>query len=439
MPAPPLDGPRLAGDRTLWVDGPYLGQGYRLWSQGVGARTLLRTESASAPGAALVPRIAASSELTALTVARIETGAELRYPHPAGPSPWSAPEDVLLAGSGADFERISACQRRDEFPSQIDVDGATAVYRVCGVVDGIEIRDFATGFTRSIAGARAPRIAGRYVAWLTGAQPPSQLENHSDVVVYDRKADAVAYTVPASAFPYVIRSLDIQDDGTAVVAYVARIRGGLPQATAAWASVAEPRLHSLSVRDAESYNVRISGGRVAFIRGTARSGFVRSGQLGVVGLTGAERVISKGVEDYVGRGLLDFDGSRVAWTTLTCAGIAIREGSADQSVKPASGSCPLGSLRRATINNRGVRLGLSCRGLAPEGCTAGVVLTASSERFLVARGRLQGGRSRTLRLLSRARAALGQRGALRVAMRASVLDAVGRQQRRRGTLLLRAR
>jgi len=164
------------------------------------------------------------------------------------------------------------------------------------------------------------RVAGRYAAW----------EAAGDIVVYDRATSSEAYRIP-DVWPgiYDDKSLDLQADGK-IAFHFRKGLGRRFEANVAWASPAEPFAHRLPVSDDGTYVVKMDNDRVVFVRDAARLVskprhlITRTGELGMVGLTGGERVLARPVESSAFGEFFDFDGGRVAWQERTCQGAQLR-------------------------------------------------------------------------------------------------------------------
>lgn len=305
----PFDGPRLAGDRLVWIDHSPDGS-YQLEEQRIGAQ---RSSVLFGAQPFRIRRVRAFG-------AYLETsGEEVLLSHE--PSSRTRPKGTFRVFEDGALQRLgpARCVTCQDSGPRLDISGSMAIYPASRR-GAAEIRDLADATSEPIVvdGARDHfRIAGRYAAW------ESALDG--DIVVYDHVQRSEAYRVPGALrgadFGTVdLTSLDLQADGK-----VAFSTGDGLQPLG-WASPAEPYVHRLPVRSFRPHQVKLHGDVVVFLRFEAR--FVeglggRFGVLGAVPLGGEARVLARAVESDGRSAYFDFDGHRVAWQERTCSGARV--------------------------------------------------------------------------------------------------------------------
>ncbi len=168
----------------------------------------------------------------------------------------------------------------------------------------------------------------------------------------------------------------MQTDGK-VAFYFTETVGNQARARVAWASPAEPFPHRLPVREDVSYWLTINDDQVVFVRHDVRRFGRRSGlttnvgELGMVGLTGTERLLVRPVVSASFEEFFDFDGERVAWQARGCRGVLLRSKPLDElvtnsRVRPFRRASPcrllLEERPRTRRRARFVRLPVDCSG-----------------------------------------------------------------------------
>ena len=304
----------------------------------------------------------------------------------------------------------------------VDVSGSEVFYWDCERQSGV-VHDVRTGATESIPGVfdRGLRLAGRYAAW----NDPHRGAREGSVVVYDRAARAVAYEVEIPPEVGSLVDLDLQDDGTVVMAY-----GG----DVAWATDAEPFAHTVSLPVA-TYGVRIANDRIGFARLWPMSDDEATTELGYISLDGVrEHVVASGAvsaHDFdAGIGDFDFDGRRFAWHSYACRSTLLRVTSLGRRVDGFNRHCRLRFERRPLVRGRRVVMRIDCAFFQYDTCRARDVRVRLGRR-LVASGRT----SRAVRLTPRGRKLL--RRTRRVRVVATLRDDAGRKERRTARIRLR--
>jgi len=430
----PAIGPRLGGETVLWIQ-PTADGGFVLKRgalSGGEPESVIRTRGRR--GYAPRVRLIASETQVILQRALVE-----KLPPPQGPSEIVDLGTNRLLGDGR-LERLApAAAGVGAFSSRdFDVTRDTVIFPSGS--RQATVRDFGSGGAqdRRIDGVGSNlRISGRYAAWVDS-------EGSGDVVVYDHQQGSEVYRVVAgTSLPG--GQLDLQEDGKVAFTYQAS-----PDKSAlAWASPQAPVLHPLPVAARRHYWLKLAGDTVAFERSDGRGG-----ELGIVPLSGPERILVRPVlTPNDAEELFDFDGTRVAWLTERCNGFEVRHSRLDELLRRPNlvrrRQCPLRLRRRPTVDRRGnLILRLSCVGFE-RGCT-GVRFSLRTARAYrvgarrLARGtplrvvRRSAGRDGgvRLRLEPTGRRLLRQAGPVRLKVAALIFD-LETGERRRTTILVR--
>jgi hypothetical protein len=334
------------------------------------------------------------------------------------------------------------CEDADSPVASIDASGDTVAHFSCagGSVGPFVFDDFSTDPPRSEStdvGGLGARIAGRFLAFLDGAQaePTAPGAFPYGVSVYDRVSHQIVYHVPADSLGSGVRNLDVQDDGKVAIAYVDPLREGeQPHTRIGWASIDAPTLHPLPIKRAGSYNVRIAGNVIAFERGLDSSGEFTPASVGLVALDGKARVVARNGEASVALSSFDYDGSRLAWWSYGCRKPKIEHLSASARSGPGLNrrGCKL-RLRRppAVIHGKRVRLHVDCFGFYDCSVSKLTITLPRRPRTLIATGR-----GSSARLTAFGRSLLRRRSRLEVRVQATITDAAGRREHRAARLTL---
>jgi hypothetical protein len=431
--APPLDGPVLYGKRVLWATPITTGFGGFVLRQAPPsgpASTVARFRDTGG-GHGLFPQLAASPS-------RVVLAATLADPDTA----WSL-ESIYTAPVGGAFETLARdCNLYDDpqLPRAVDVSGELVVYwRRCGEQPGGAIvRDYSGSPPAEEVIARARpfglRVADRYVAWLEDCCGSPSIA--SGIAVYDRVTRSIAYEIPRAAVPGELHSLDLQSDGTVAFSYASADGVG---GKVGWASIAEPRVHTLLLPRGFSYEVRIAGGRIGYEGGRqSGAGYVSLATIGVSDLGGHTRVLGNLGEGSLYTDDFDFDGRRLAWWSYGCTRALIRTAdvSAAARLSPPRKGCALRFTRAPTRTGNELALHVNCFGFALSSCSARrVVITTrrAHDREVVGRGRT----AAHVKLTSVGRRLLRHRTRLRVYIHATLRDSAGRREARVGGAVLR--
>lgn len=437
-----VGGPRLAGGDVVWTEPDPANGGYRL-VRGLADGSTQEFARLEGPGRRFDANPVVAASESQVFVRQLFTSPQTREPEffEFG----GVPDGATVRVVGGALEPVGPAGYRIRSPG-VDVSGEVAIFPAANALRAT-IRNFGSPSTpdRTVEGVEGPvSIAGRYAAWAEAR----------DVVVYDWQAGTEAYrvrgVVSESLSSFDIESVDIQADGKVAFVYPVVVDESVPSRVG-WASLDEPFLHPVRLREGPSYFVRLAGDTIAFARGpgfpTARA------ELGVVGLFGGERTLVSPVEQEFFGVLFDFDGARLTWQTRTCDGARVSVATvADLTARPQLAQlerCPLVVYGRPRVTRRGhVALRLDCTGFNASECFhRGLrIRTARTERLggrRVRKGTSIGFRfSPVQRAVARVRLnRLGRRLARkRGPLRVTVLIIRGDdtlQQRRRTTLALR--
>lgn len=422
----PAAGPALTPSRVVWGES-LPGGGIRILSadaQG-DTRTLLRQDSA--PSYALSGRLRASADRLVLELTSGFTGCSDKYcdPPPA--------QSTILAGTlDSPFQSLSAAPCSSAFNgAQDDVDGNTVVYRDSTCSGGAWI-DFGAADPSAHqlpSPVSLPRIAGRFIAWVTPANVPGlERYKNNDIVVYDRLAAAEVYRVRADSLKGGVSSLAVLADGTIVYTVV----GDYGYGALAWASPGDPSPHVLreGLYDEVVKVFGRAGGGVAIAQVLPTG--VQS--VGVLSLDGGTNFIGNALA-RAGIDPVGFDGNRIAWTSVGCESTTIHVRSLDEP--PANSvqtPCPLRLAAPPTARGHAINLALDCTGFGSPCQSAGVVVTArlGGSSYPVVVAKLSGAkRTPALVPLTRAGRRLARRRSrARVTVRATEIGPNGRAENR---------
>lgn len=370
----PVAGPVLAGERVIWATGRSAGSvaTVRLGGGGSAAKTVAvfeRRDPDVRYGVDLV--LAASAQRIAVDTAFSDLFPDPRAAAPTMARPFSGPVGRALR----------ALADECVFPDLSGVDplGAVAVsenvvaYRGPGC-DRLAVRDLSDPSAPVLSlpnDASAPRVAGRYIAYLQGPMRGDQPGEFNAIVVIDRVTQQEVYRVPAGALAHLILGLSLDRDGTIVVTYQSSQRLGSPRRMGiATASPQQPPLRPL-LPDSGYYSARVAGGRVVVVRQPGlSSGNVTNGRLELVDpASGQRRTLASPVEDGY-RPRFDFDGQRVTWLSRTCTSVRVNVAALDATPGPGRepGHCRLRLTRAPVIKKNRLKLRFSCAGLRAD-CT----------------------------------------------------------------------
>ncbi len=296
-------GPALAGNAVVWGEESGGSGSLYQWTRQRGERVLYSSDSL-----ALTRPLAASR--TFLAFERSYPGCK---PQPNFVCPQV--EDALVGPTHGPFRTLIR-PRKCSMPTlgnTLALDGGVAAYLELDCAAQrlrVVVRD--VGHTKAprvvqegaVSGGccRDVAIAGRFVAW----------SDRSDVAVYDRLANRIAYRAhigPRTGID-VDLGFDLQQDGKVAVAYrlVEVARAG-PTAIA-WLSPSSPRVHVLPLRGSDT-RIRIGDDRIVFDR------FVkpRKSVLVVANLAGRAEAVAGFAPPVRIRTGFDFDGQHIAWAS----------------------------------------------------------------------------------------------------------------------------
>lgn len=422
---PPAYGPMLSGSRAVWAERRRDG-GFDVQVATAGGSASLLLSFHPPPGGALIPELAASPSRVVVASGVGEAG-------PRGAS-WGA-RDVYTAAIGASAEQLgSRCDifGTPDLPRAVDVSGNALVYPRCdGDGQYVHVRDYSTAapVDEQVPGAQPGgglRIAGRYVAWLDNGG--DEVANVTGITVYDRLAGRISYHIKKGSVGQGVHELDLQTDGKLTFSYQTSDGQRI-----AWASPAEPRRHTLPLRNANPYDVRIAGDRIAFQVGpTVFAGAVFPATIGITDLEGHARTLAKRAEGGLFSEDFDFDGTRLAWWSYGCSHALIHQvaASAPPSFTPPRSGCPLRFTSSPRLESGGHRLRLfvNCFGF-DGGCgLRDTLITAKRDGKRIVVG--SQGRGARVQLTSKGRDLIARPGSLRVRVATTLVDLAGRDERR---------
>jgi hypothetical protein len=316
----PVAGPTLLGKQVGWV-APRHDEGGDLIEakSGKSPRRIQTFSPGPSPGEGVQPvlgfEVAGSTSDAELFVSR----------HCISENPANGCGNSLNVLTGAVGSPLNAIEHCEGFPSWllggIDVSGRLAAFPRC---DGkLIVRDLSGNRPDLVLGTQTHtgRIAGRYVAWIDGPyDPASSPRNAASIVVYDRRAAAVAYTIPQTEIAGQVRSLALEGHGRIAVSFDPKPDDTRVQAVVKWASPDHPHLRRVPVPIRPYYLLKIAGGRIAFLR-SKNNPDAPNDEVGVAKLDGRTQLITKHaalVSD------LDFDGRTVAYVTRAKHRIDVR-------------------------------------------------------------------------------------------------------------------
>jgi hypothetical protein len=301
----PTAGPTIAGHQVAWVARKKAGPGGDLYLSGPGDAPR-RVQAFSAEHIVQRGSLGYVFQLAG-------SGSDLllaRHRFCVGEDPCSDRDDVFAGSLG---ERLTRIERCESTLQGVDVSGSFGAFPTC---DGpLVVRDFGGRRDDVFLGvqARGGAIAGRYVAWVEAAQA----DGTSDIVVYDRDAGAIAYTVRRTA---VVGNLALRKDGRVVFAFMPNADQPFRVAVGS-ASPASPKRDRLPLPVRGFYRVRASGERVAFIRASARHFRDRPAEVGVADLQGDTTLLSA---HSAASSEIDLRGRLVAYVTRLHHRVTVR-------------------------------------------------------------------------------------------------------------------
>lgn len=363
----PVAGPVLAGPRVLW-------------GEQVGARVALKTADTPADvqtvrvfAPAPHPNVPAQTALTLSLAAstsyalvgvendflpdRPEYAQEQHVPQPFGGAP-SGP----LSAVGPQ------CQAA-RFLSPVSVSGTVVAY--FAGCQQIVVRDLADASVSSPTlppDSYAPRVAGRYLAYLQGPPGGNSPGRYSAITVFDRVAGRQVYRFAAGTIRHEINDISVGKDGSIAVAYRVTLAPKPEKMGVSVASVQRPVLRQL-LPVSGHYGIRVAAGRVVLVGQQGPStGVVSHGQLLVSDLEGHVQRLAAPVDDQTLFGRrFDWDGQNVTWVTRTCdqALINVAPLSGVRSERHDLRHCPLRLSSPPRVRHRQVQLHIACLGLTP--------------------------------------------------------------------------
>jgi hypothetical protein len=358
-----LSSPALAGDRVLFEQFPAAGA-LRVLSvpvAGGGATTLTSAKRATADSS-VVATYAGSAQ--AVWVRRIvELGpVSVLTGSPAGPL-----TSVEECGSERDYDF--------ESPGPA-VDGDLVVWAGAGckqhqvhIQSGASSRVVDAGdFVYAVA------AGGHYAAWLRLIRPAdSNAPTQTRLVVVDALTGTEAYstTVPQSS------DLELEPDGTAVIStFLAMSKpcnGGSNHFL--YYTRAEPVAHEVPGVVSCVSAFRVANGRLAFVGTDAQA------TITLTDLTGSTFQPVAGLGNLP-VGSFDFDGARVALSSVGCRSYSVRvRDAADTSAADPPPACPVAVGKPRLARDRTIHVPIRC----PNGCRgrgSGNGMTIVSPRFL---------------------------------------------------------
>jgi hypothetical protein len=316
-----------------------------------------------------------------------------------------------------------------QFPEALDVSGSVVVYFDCDAGD-VAITDTATGQTTHVPGTyRGLRVAGRYLAWVTGHSAGID----DGVMVYDWKGRVPVYAIPESMTHGVVWDLDLNADGVLALPTPA----GHNMAKLTWASPDSPKLHRIPVSDSSFYQARLVGSRVVYQRGLDSGGEMLRAEIGLSDLQGGARTLAKGSYGATYEVRFAFDGKRIAWYAYSCRGARLHvQPISSETIRESLRRCPLRFRKPAKVTGgRYVRLVPNCYGYSRYTCdNRHVVLRlASNQHSIVGSGK----HAKRVRLNDEGARRLKEHGKLRVLVTATMVDRTGIRERRRGRITIR--
>ena len=300
------NGPVLAGDSVVWVEG---------------SRTVKRARPGLKPRVVPVPQpvagpIGLDGSSTRLLVSRT-LGVGTKYGFSA-----SSHEVHVGSASGEGFEHIQTCGRYEPFSSAVDGD-VVAFFDCKG--EQLHIRDLSQPSHPDTIIPLSPKpytirglqLAGRYVAWHEETPSPGQTDT---IRVLDWITGSETLRVNQVPTPENsqarITGFDVQGDGKIAVAYFGSV--GTPVRSIAWHQPGSLTGQPLGVDRPDLNAPKLAADRVA-TTSTRRSRPKHS--FGTAPLGQSFRpvayFVTGGVRSY------DFDGTRLAWIEFRCGGLFV--------------------------------------------------------------------------------------------------------------------
>jgi hypothetical protein len=255
----------------------------------------------------------------------------------------------------------------------------------------------------------AVRIAGGWVAWRR------QVAAGSEIAVYDRSAEAIAYKVVAPGV------FDVDEAGRVAVAG--------PDGAVAWYAPGEPLAHPVAVDGVK--RVAMRGGRIAYER--PGPGGTRLGTIGVAAGSQPIDLALLPPPPKFAESRWDFDGTRLAWEQPGClpggAAIWTEADLATPNAVPGTPEC------RVEIRSSVLRPGrdgfLRVKVACPVGCNRGRLLLAAPRLFRGRRGvdlDAMGPTTRSIRLKGAERRKLARLRRVPATLVAQVGEGEGRKE-----------
>lgn len=373
----PINGPVLGDSGVYWTRAQRRGGGFSLFRARAGERVGRQIFAQRDPGGGrrVQPYLAASDRRIAV---------QRRTPPPfCAPTGCPSPTDLGLLTAAADGPFVQAgpaCEPGQQPNSRdLDVSGQTMAFVAC---DGQQIRvlDYAESPTpalRKISAGGPPRLAGPYVLGFSRQR----------LTVFEWRTGRVVYRVSTPA-GLVFGDYDVQSDGTMAFSYRVPARDGSTRERLAWASRERPVLNPLATKARNGYDVRLAAGRVVFARDARGRQLLEAG---VTDLQSRGRLITRSVVPSEGpTEPLGFDGERVAYAELGCAGPRIRVVSVQTHRAFRPPRCPLRIVGSPRLRGKRLIVRISCRGL-DSGCFPGAAsLRLARSRSAARRGPLLG-------------------------------------------------
>jgi hypothetical protein len=432
IPAAPVSGPVVAGGEAVWAVARS-DEGFDLIAAPSGGpyRVVQRFPSYRDPvghDVYLVPQLSAAGDRLGLAIDAEPIQFD-RYDQDLQP----AGADVLIGTAGAPLQSVLQC--RPGLPvvtsAAIMQDGIVLPGPDCDAAraGGVALRGDG-GDVRPLtpSGSRL-RSAGRFAGWIV---------NGNEVVVYDTAAAAVAYRITGLS---TIADWDLQADGKVVLAVTSTPDG---RATLRWYSPADPSPHELPVASALSWDVHMSGDRIAYLRGPGYVGYWYYGELGVTDLAGnAHTVANRAIGVAASHPAFSFDGSTATWAAPACSGATLQSASVDavagDGPRPR---CPL-TFRRAPrmVGTGAIRVALRCSGFVLPHCGGSdVKLEATKQHVRLGSDEARFcDRAADVLLTRRGTALVRKLKTLRVRATASTIDSGGKREVRTTTFTLHTR
>ncbi len=376
----PVAGPVLAGPRVLW-------------GEQVGGRVALKI--ADTPADVQTVRVFAPAphpDVPGQTGVTLSLAASASYalvgvendflPGSLKGVPYAQEQHVPQPFGGAPSGPLSAvgpqCRAPDGAPPAVFAGRFLSPVAVSGTVvayfagcQQIVVRDLADASVSSPTlppDSYAPRVAGRYLAYLQGPPGGDTPGRYSAITVFDRVAGRQVYRFPAGTIRHEINDISVGEDGSIAVAYRVNRPPKPEKMGVSVASVQRPVLRQL-LPVSGHYGIRLAAGRVVLVGQQGPStGVVSHGQLLVSDLAGHVQMLAAPVDDqtFFGR-RFDWDGQNVTWVTRTCdqALINVAPLSGVRSERHDLRHCRLLLSSPPRVRHRQVQLHIACLGLTP--------------------------------------------------------------------------